>query len=180
MDQCILLIGASGTGTTTIGISLARTLGIPHIDLDNLFWHKTDPPFTHFRSGEDLKQLVNDQLYSQQAWVISGDPSQWKVGIEAHLSHVIFLSAPTDIRLQRIQHREEARNGADILPGGKMYQIHQEFMVWSSKYDQGGISGRTRERHERWLSKLDCPVLHLESTASLSSIQDRIYTFLQS
>jgi adenylate kinase family enzyme len=44
-------MGASGSGTTTLGAALARRLGCPHHDADDYFWlpTPTDPPFTEAR-----------------------------------------------------------------------------------------------------------------------------------
>jgi adenylate kinase family enzyme len=42
----IHILGASGSGTTTLGAALADRLGHPHVDADSLFWLPTDPPFT--------------------------------------------------------------------------------------------------------------------------------------
>ena len=42
----IHVMGASGSGTTTLGQALAAKLGIRHLDTDHFFWMPTDPPFT--------------------------------------------------------------------------------------------------------------------------------------
>ena len=47
-------MGASGSGTTTLGAALGARLGCRHVDSDDLFWVKTEPPFTLQRLCELL------------------------------------------------------------------------------------------------------------------------------
>ena len=42
----IHVMGASGSGTTSLGRALADRLDIAHLDTDDFFWLPTDPPFT--------------------------------------------------------------------------------------------------------------------------------------
>jgi adenylate kinase family enzyme len=39
------ILGASGSGATTLGAALAQRLGFTHLDSDDFFWIKTDPPY---------------------------------------------------------------------------------------------------------------------------------------
>ena len=41
----ILIFGASGAGTTTVGKNLAEILDYIHLDVDDYYWEKTTPPF---------------------------------------------------------------------------------------------------------------------------------------
>ena len=45
-------MGASGSGTTTLGAALGARLGWRHVDSDDLFWERTEPPFTTQRARE--------------------------------------------------------------------------------------------------------------------------------
>jgi ABC-type dipeptide/oligopeptide/nickel transport system ATPase subunit len=49
MKSCrIHLMGASGTGVTTLGRALADALAIPHHDTDDYFWQ---PPYRRIRTS---------------------------------------------------------------------------------------------------------------------------------
>jgi adenylate kinase family enzyme len=39
------IVGASGSGTTTLGKALAARAGCAHLDTDEFFWMPTEPPF---------------------------------------------------------------------------------------------------------------------------------------
>ena len=47
----ILITGAAGSGTTTLGRALAAKLGCAHEDTDTYYWVPTDPPYTTIRSS---------------------------------------------------------------------------------------------------------------------------------
>jgi adenylate kinase family enzyme len=52
VDACRLLItGASGCGTTTLGRAVADRWGVPHADVDDYFWRPTSPPFVQKAPG---------------------------------------------------------------------------------------------------------------------------------
>lgn len=179
MAHRILIIGASGSGTTTTGRVLADVLNIPHLDLDSLFWAQTTIPFTVRRPRSELRQLAEEQLYHSKNWVISGDPSSWNIGIEGYLTAVVFLIVPTDIRVQRIKDREKKRFGAKILEGGMLYEQHQQFLDWTRKYDEGGIEGRTREKQETWLSTLKTPIFRFVGNALPKDIVGKVVDCLE-
>jgi adenylate kinase family enzyme len=46
----ILVTGASGSGTTTLGKALAEQLACAFLDADDFFWFPTNPPFTQKRA----------------------------------------------------------------------------------------------------------------------------------
>ncbi|ETX02276.1 MAG: hypothetical protein ETSY1_04195, partial [Candidatus Entotheonella factor] len=73
----IHLLGASGSGTTTLGRALVERLNCPHFDTDDYFWLPTDPPFTHKRDTPWRQQRLMDDLTTHDAWVLSGSLCGW-------------------------------------------------------------------------------------------------------
>ena len=41
----IYITGAAGSGTTTLGAEIARSINAVHIDIDDFYWEVTDPPY---------------------------------------------------------------------------------------------------------------------------------------
>jgi adenylate kinase family enzyme len=68
----IHLLGPSGSGTSTLGKVIAERLNIPWYDTDDLFWMKTDPPFTTIREKEKRILLLQEILENNKSWVLSG------------------------------------------------------------------------------------------------------------
>jgi adenylate kinase family enzyme len=154
------LLGASGSGTTTLGRALAGALDLPHVDADDVFWEKTDPPFSQQRAGPQ-RELLLRQGTDGPAWVLSGSAVGWGDFLRHRLTHAVFLDLPPAVRLRRLRARELECYGARVGPGGDMEKQHQEFLAWATRYDEGGTEVRSLSLHERWLRDLPCPVLRL-------------------
>ena len=153
----ILLLGASGTGTTSTAAIVSQKLGIFHGDSDYYFWEPTDPPFEKIRSIEVIQSLLRQDLEKHESFVLSGSFCEWGDMIIPYLDHVFFLQAPVPIRIQRLKDRESARFGKSIEPGQVHHGKFMNFLKWSEAYDSGGVS-RTRKLHEDWLA--DSPTAH--------------------
>ena len=162
MIHRIHILGAWGSGTTTLGRALAERLQCPQFDTDDYVWVPTDPPYTHQRERTERQQLLMDDLTAHDSWVVSGSLCGWG-DVAIPLSElVVFLSIPQDIRMERLHRREHTRFGTRILPGGDMYEVSQAFLTWAASYDEGGLDIRSRQRHDQWLSTLPCPILCFE------------------
>ena len=148
MINRIHILGASGSGTTTLGRVLAERLQYSHFDTDDYFWLPTDPPYTHQRERSERAQLLMDDLTAQDAWVISGSLCGWGDVAIPRFELVVFLWVPPDMRMARLHRREHARFGTRILPGGDMYEVSQAFLTWAAAYDEGGLDIRSRRLHE--------------------------------
>ena len=170
----IHIVGASSSGTTTLGGALAQRLACPHLDTDTFFWEATDPPFTTRRPVEERVALMEAEMAGRRSWVISGSLAPWGDVFIPRFDLVIFLRVPPEIRLQRLLHRERERYGAAIEPGGVMHEAHLAFVEWARGYDQAGFPGRSLERHREWLSSLPCPVLEIDGTPSLDASLERV------
>src|SRR5215475_14324852 len=156
----IHILGASGSGTTTLGRALAERLQCPHFD--DYFWLTTDLPFTHQRARTERQQLLMDDLTAHDSWVVSGSLCGWGDVAIPLLELVVFLSIPQDIRMARLYRRVHTRFGTRILPGGDMYESTQAFLARAASYDEGGLDIRSRRLHEQWLGTLPCPILCFE------------------
>jgi hypothetical protein len=58
----IHVVGASGSGTTTLGRALAKRLGCRHLDTDDVFWLPSDPPFRYVRDRGERQALLGAAL----------------------------------------------------------------------------------------------------------------------
>lgn len=174
MPYRLHILGASGSGTTTLGRALASQIGCPHFETDDYFWESTTPPFQKPRPREDRQTRLAAALAENTAWVLSGSLCGWGDHFIPLFDSVVFLTAPTEIRLARLQERERQRYGAgEIAAAGRMYESHMKFLSWASEYDTGGTGMRSRQLHEEWIQRLNCPVLRLDGAQPLA-----INTFL--
>ncbi|MDD2860505.1 MAG: hypothetical protein PHI71_05450, partial [Acidiphilium sp.] len=73
----VYILGASRSGTTTLGAALAAALGVPHADSDDFLFLPTNPPFTTKRDANERRALLRARLPVSGAWVFSGSALQW-------------------------------------------------------------------------------------------------------
>lgn len=158
------ITGASGCGVTTLGAALASRLGAVHIDTDDHYWVATDPPYQVKRGVEECLERIGAEQARTGRWVVSGTLDGWAEPAIGDAELIVFLEAPTEVRLERLRQRERARFGDSLLPGGDMHETHREFIEWAAHYEDGTVPGRSRPRHERWLAGLALPVLRLDGT----------------
>ncbi|MGW4598316.1 hypothetical protein ACWEOA_23880 [Streptomyces sp. NPDC004457] len=176
--QRLIITGASGTGTTTLGRALASLMAVPHADVDDYLWLPTSPPYTHKRSVAERIRLMEALFVPRDSWVLSGSLRGWGDGIADQADAVVFLSLDADARMDRLRRREIVRYGDTIAPGGDNEAAHQAFLRWAQQYDDSALVDRRRDRDERWLAGLSCPVLTLRSSEPVTRLVDRVTDWL--
>lgn len=147
-----------------MGAALAARLGAVHIDTDDHYWLATDPPYQVRREIPGRLEGIAAEQARTGRWVISGTLDRWAEPAIAGAQLIVFLEVPTQVRLERLRAREQARFGESLLPGGAMHETHREFIEWAAHYEDGTQPGRSRPGHEAWLAGLDKPVLKLDGT----------------
>lgn len=158
------ILGAPGSGVSTLGKSIAQHWQAPHFDVDDYHWFTDDPlPYRRRRNPEHRRQLLLNDLQKHQSWVLSGALCGWGDVLIPQFDAVIWLWLPVEIRLARIRAREEARYGASrICPGGDLHTVFEKFCSWAASYDEPTGNIRSREQELAWLQKLACPVFQFD------------------
>lgn len=174
----INLIGASGTGKTTLGKALAQALQCPHFDADAYYHLPTDPPFQQQRSPAERTRLFLLDLPPAPAWVLSGSVISWEPHPELSFDLIVFLRLPVDLRLQRLREREQALYGERIAPGGDMYEDHLGFMDWTAGYDHSTADVNNLQIHTGWLARQRCQVLTMAEPLTLEQQLEKILAFI--
>jgi len=178
------IVGASGSGTTSLGVAMAAKLGHRHLDTDDFYWVRTDPPYREQRPIEERLARLRRAIQESSTWVLSGSLCGWGDPLIPQFELVVFLVVPTPVRLARLRAREVARYGRDaIAPGGGLHAAHVEFLEWAGRYDAGDPETRSRTMHEAWLSALPCPVVRLHGDhpvdEQLAAIENRSHPWLR-
>jgi adenylate kinase family enzyme len=170
----IHVFGASGSGTTTLGHHLAQRLHVPFLDADRYYWLDTDPPFTTKREPSERVELIERDVHGLPSWVLAGSLCSWGDPLIEHFTLVVFLSLDHDTRMQRLRQRESRRYGERIEPGGEMHDAHRAFMDWAQQYDTAEAPIRSLDLHERWMRRLDCPILRLDSSRPTNDLGSEV------
>lgn len=167
------MLGASGSGTTTLGRALADYWSVPHADADDYFWVPTVPPFIEKRPESARRALMRDVFVPRESWILSGSMVGWGEEIAAECDAVVFLTLDPRERLRRLEVREVHRRD------GRQFDeaAWSDFMDWAKGYDDPTFDGRSRIAHEEWLAGLDRPILRLGSGASVAELRDAVLSW---
>ncbi|TCO72967.1 AAA family ATPase [Rhodovulum euryhalinum] len=173
MGSRLLILGAAGSGTSTLARALADRLASQAFDADDFLWVPSDPPFRQTRPPAERLALMQAVFAPRSDWVLAGAICGWGDALIPRLTHVLFLSAPTETRIIRLRRRERQRHGAAIAPGGARAQEFRAFLDYASAYDDPAFAGRCRQQHEAWLAGLACPVIRLDGADPPALLADR-------
>jgi adenylate kinase family enzyme len=162
----IHIVGASGSGVTTLGRLLAAEINCQYIDSDDYFWEKSAILYTVKRNAKERNKKLQDDLAIHHDWILGGSMTPWGDHLIPSFDLVIFLWVPQELRILRLKHREFERYGKIIFPDPERRRRYKEFMKWAEGYDDNTAQGRTMWAHEKWLSKIPCSILELRGDLS--------------
>jgi len=177
--KVIHIFGSSGSGTTTLAKAICERYGYHMIDIDDVFWEPSDPPFTIKRPEAVRIQLIEEQMQKHPKIVMSGAFVGWGDVFIPQLDLAVFLHLPLAIRLERIAKREKNRFGSRVEAGGDLYQQHLDFIEWVKMYDQGNETQRSKKQHQQWMKKLACPVIKIEQVLSIDELLEIVAPYLR-
>jgi adenylate kinase family enzyme len=167
------VLGASGSGTTTLARALADHWSVPHADADDYFWMPSKPPFLEKRPEADRVALMREVFVAREAWVLSGSMMEWGDEVTAECDAVVFITLDLAERLRRLEAREIRRRAGDEYDEAAWLV----FRDWAVGYDDPDFDGRSRANHEAWLAEIHKPVLRLDSRATVPALLETILTW---
>lgn len=174
----LLIFGASGSGTTTLGKTLANQLGWLHLDADDYYWAKTDPPFQQKLAFAERNAQLRADFLSSPHVIISGSLVTWGSEWESAFDLGVFLHIPPDIRMERLKKRERERYGDQLEKSLKAKEASEAFLNWAKKYDDPTFTGRSITQHEHWIKRVSFPSLVLSGDTPVEKrvalIQEKI------
>ena len=178
MSHRIHIFGASGSGTTTLGMALSKRLDVLFLDTDSYYWKQTDPPFREKHLPADRISMIEHEMGDRESWVLSGSLCNWGDPFFDRFTLAVFLRLDPSVRMERLLLRERQRYGAKIEPGGSMHDAHRDFMAWAASYETATAPIRSLDLHEGWIRQLQCPVLRLNAETPCESQVEEILLFL--
>ncbi len=143
----IHVMGASGSGTTTIGNLIADKFGFDILESDFYKWEQTNPPFQKMRSDEESNKILIDKIKSSKNLVIAGSLHSNPIAFE-YIDIIFYLFAPTPVRMARIEKRDVDSGRNSRLAGGEVEKEYLEFLWWVENYDVLGFEGRSRKSQQ--------------------------------
>lgn len=91
---------------------------------------------------------------------------------------VIRLETETNIRIERLEKRENEAFEDRIKEGGDMYHNYLDFIEWARAYDTGGLDMRSKAKHDAWQELLQCNQILLNGAEDLNVNFSRVKELL--
>ena len=144
----INVIGMSCAGKTTLARALAARLGVPHVELDALYW---EPDWTP-ASDATFRARVADAL-APEAWVADGGYQLARDIIWDRADTVVWLDYPLRVILPRYLRRtvSRLRTGEEFWPGTGNREtlrnvLRRDGLLWFILRQHRGKRRRTTRR----------------------------------
>lgn len=160
MSGGIMVFGANGSGKTTLACELSRALKFRHMDVEDYYFEKSDIFYENPRTKDDVVNLMLADIEKYDSFVLSGVTGDYGERIVSMYRLAVFLSAPIEVRMERIRKRTIDKHGERALPNGDMYENQKRFIEFARTRDLSVI--------DRWANTLTCPIVYLDSTKPIS------------
>ncbi len=132
----IIICGLNGAGKSTLGKTLAEKLHFHFIDIENLYFPKTNPDYIYAwpRTREDVEECLLYEIRTHENFILASVKGDYGEDIYSFFQSAILLDVPKDIRLQRVKERSFQKFGNRMLSGGDLF----EHIIYSyNKYGKG-------------------------------------------
>lgn len=170
----IQLIGASGTGKSTLGRYIADKEQIKWIDTDRYIW-KDETFSENYPIDQRLKMYDNDREKFDQ-FIVSGSVFAWNPTGFTDRDLLVFLSLDDEKRFQRLIKREIERAGEASLWLDEYENQTNDFLNWCKTYytAKNPSDIGTLAEHNHQIAQSNCPVLRLDSNQPLDILYQLI------
>lgn len=165
----IQIIGASGTGKSTLGKYISEKTGIYWIDTDKYLWK--DANFTQQYPVAKRLEMCNYDITNYRDYIVSGSVHTWNPEGFHDRELLVLLRLDEEIRMKRLYDRELTRFGNRMLQGGEHYELTCEFLEWCKTYvteDENAVCSLAC--HMRLMNKAICKTLILNSDEPIGSL----------
>ena len=176
MYNGIAIIGLNGAGKSTLAHVLAKKLHYFEIDVEDYYFPEQRSsrinalegrtsadvsfiPYLSPRAKSEVEFAIRKDINCNPQFVLSGVSLNWSESILSQIDIVFYLHVPLSERLRRIRSREAQRFGSRIMPGGDMYEQHNEFL--------NKAENRSEQEITRSLENISCPVVDVEEILPL-------------
>lgn len=165
----IQVIGAAGTGKSTLCKYISEKTGAYWIDTDKYLW--IDQDFTERYTIQERFEIYNYDIDNHMDYIVSGSVHTWNPEGFHDRELLVLLRLDEEIRMKRLYNRELLRFGTRMLPGGDHYQLTYEFLEWCKTYlteDENAVNSLAC--HMRLLDEVSCKTLILDGNQHIDTL----------
>ena len=154
----IIVCGLNGVGKSTLGKVLAEKLQFHFIDVEDLYFSKTDPNYTYAspRTRKEVEKLLLQEIKEHENFVFVSVKGDYGEDIYPFFQYAVLIDVPKEIRIQRVKNRSFQKFGDKMLAGGELHEQEESFFAF--------VQSRAENTVEEWVQSLDCPVIRVQGT----------------
>lgn len=169
----IIICGLNGTGKSTLGKALAEKLHFYFIDIENLYFPKTNPNYIYAspHTREDVAERLLDEIRTYENFILASVKGDYGEELYSFFQYAILLDVPRDIRLQRVRERSFQKFGSRMLLGGDLFEQEEKFFRF--------VESRNENTVEEWVKSLKCPVMRIDGTKPIDENTNLIMELIQ-
>lgn len=173
MADKIIICGLNGVGKSTLGRRLSEALDCKFMDIEDYYFPKTDEGYIYAssRTRDEVAHLLGKDMKKHDNFILASVKGDYGNEIVSMFTLAVLVSAPADIRINRVKNRSFEKFGERILPGGDLYEKENSFFEM--------VKGRSEKYVEKWLRSVDIPVLRVDGTKPIDHNIEIITEFIE-
>lgn len=158
MEHKIIVCGLNGAGKSTIVRAMGNRTGWATGDIEDYYFPKTDlaHPWAVRRTEEKIAVLLQHDLRAHDNFILAAVRGNYGEEVPKLFTAAVFISAPKEIRMQRVRQRAIDKFGDRVMKGGDMYESEQAFYQMIAKRSEKTVTD--------WLAGLQILVITIDGT----------------
>jgi adenylate kinase family enzyme len=151
----IHIIGGPGSGKSYVAAKLARCLGVPAYELDELFWDRASGHYA-IRADPAKRDEQLAAIVAQDGWVIEGVYYQWLTPSFSRADVIIVLTPSIWIRHWRVIRRFFLRKVGRVSPRRESFADLWSLLRWSHGYEAAKLAEARKLVTEHGRRLIEC------------------------
>lgn len=123
----IAIMGLNGAGKTTLGKCLENLSHFKSLDVENYYFPDPENGYAVSRSGEEVEKMLLEDMKKHPFFALSCVRLNFSDEIKRNIDLAVCLTAPKEMRMERIRRRAIERFSDRVLPGGDMHAREEAF-----------------------------------------------------
>ena len=129
------------------------------MDIEDYHFIESEIPYTKHRSRDECIDLMLTDIKKYKRFVISAVTGDFGDEILSMFDFGVYITAPLDIRIERVKQRAIIKFGSRVSEGGDMYKSNADFVNF--------VKDRNLTKIEQWSEALKCPIIHVDGTKDI-------------